>query len=382
MTAAGDAAGPAPTLPYDWIMFRYFETLLPGAVPPPQQARRSGPPAGLLAFYWHFIRQAKPVFAAMFATSFGIALIDTLLPVLIGRLVDAGGGAGPAGRPAAAWPTPARHRPGDPGRPAAGDPARQPGAPLRRDPGRHADGPLAEPLARGAPELAVLPERLRRPHRQPRDADRLRGARNAITAGIRSVWYIFAFGGVSLGHHGRRRLAAGRADAGLVDRRLPVVPVLVRPAHARARPAQRRGPLRADRPHRRQLRQHPHRQAVRPRPDEDAYVAKAIDDHRRRDRRAHAPHHRLHVHARRDERACWWSSTAATGIGLWVTGEVGAGVVAMALPLAWQIANMAGWVSWEIAGIFENIGTVQEGMQTIAVPARARRPRRRAASWR
>jgi ATP-binding cassette subfamily B multidrug efflux pump len=61
-------------------------------------------------------------------------------------------------------------------------------------------------------------------------------------------------------------------------------------------------------------------------------------------------------------------ATAATGIGLWAAGEVSAGVVAMALPLAWQISNMAGWVSWEIAGIFENIGTVQEGMQTIAVP--------------
>ena len=44
---------------------RFLETLLPGAVPPPQQARRTGPPDGLLAFYWHFIRQAKPVFAAM-----------------------------------------------------------------------------------------------------------------------------------------------------------------------------------------------------------------------------------------------------------------------------------------------------------------------------
>jgi ATP-binding cassette subfamily B multidrug efflux pump len=29
---------------------------------------------------------------------------------------------------------------------------------------------------------------------------------------------------------------------------------------------------------------------------------------------------------------------------------------------------VAGWVSWEVTGIFENIGVVQEGMQTIAVP--------------
>jgi ATP-binding cassette subfamily B multidrug efflux pump len=43
-------------------------------------------------------------------------------------------------------------------------------------------------------------------------------------------------------------------------------------------------------------------------------------------------------------------------------------VVATALPLAWQTANAAGWVSWEVTAIFENIGVVQEGMQSIAVP--------------
>ena len=60
--------------------------------------------------------------------------------------------------------------------------------------------------------------------------------------------------------------------------------------------------------------------------------------------------------------------TAAIGITLWGQGRVGAGIVATALPLAWQIANVAGWVSWEVTGIFENIGVVQEGMETIAVP--------------
>jgi ATP-binding cassette subfamily B multidrug efflux pump len=62
------------------------------------------------------------------------------------------------------------------------------------------------------------------------------------------------------------------------------------------------------------------------------------------------------------------TGTAAIGIWLWAEGTVSAGVVATALPLAWQIANVAGWVSWEVTGIFENIGVVQEGMQAIAVP--------------
>src|SRR5439155_26571555 len=61
-------------------------------------------------------------------------------------------------------------------------------------------------------------------------------------------------------------------------------------------------------------------------------------------------------------------STAAIGIGLWTHGDVSAGVVATALPLAWQMANVAGWVSWEVTAIFENVGVVQEGMQSIAVP--------------
>ncbi len=42
--------------------------------------------------------------------------------------------------------------------------------------------------------------------------------------------------------------------------------------------------------------------------------------------------------------------------------------MATAVPLAWQIANMAGWVSWEVSGIFENVGVMQEGMDSIARP--------------
>jgi ATP-binding cassette subfamily B multidrug efflux pump len=60
--------------------------------------------------------------------------------------------------------------------------------------------------------------------------------------------------------------------------------------------------------------------------------------------------------------------TAGVGLWLWSHGVVNAGVVATALPLAWQTTNAAGWVSWEVSSIFENVGVVQEGMQSIAVP--------------
>jgi ATP-binding cassette subfamily B multidrug efflux pump len=62
------------------------------------------------------------------------------------------------------------------------------------------------------------------------------------------------------------------------------------------------------------------------------------------------------------------TATAVTGVLLWASGAASTAVVATAIPLAWQITNVAGWVSWEVTGIFENVGVVQEGMETIAVP--------------
>jgi ATP-binding cassette subfamily B multidrug efflux pump len=101
--------------------------------------------------------------------------------------------------------------------------------------------------------------------------------------------------------------------------------------------------------------------------DEDAYVREVIDEHQN----AIGAHMRLisqFMFALSAMNAALLTGTAAIGIWLWAEGIVSAGVVATALPLAWQIANVAGWVSWEVTGIFENIGVVQEGMQTIAVP--------------
>src|SRR6185295_19001413 len=101
--------------------------------------------------------------------------------------------------------------------------------------------------------------------------------------------------------------------------------------------------------------------------DEDAYVREVIDEHQN----AMGAHMRLisqFMAVLAIMNAALLTGTAAVGIWLWADGAVSAGVVATALPLAWQIANVAGWVSWEVTGIFENIGVVQEGMLTIAVP--------------
>jgi ATP-binding cassette subfamily B multidrug efflux pump len=60
-------------------------------------------------------------------------------------------------------------------------------------------------------------------------------------------------------------------------------------------------------------------------------------------------------------------STASVALWQWSAGRITVGTVAMALPLAWQIANIAGWVARSITSVFENIGMVQDGMRSIDV---------------
>jgi ATP-binding cassette, subfamily B, multidrug efflux pump len=59
-----------------------------------------------------------------------------------------------------------------------------------------------------------------------------------------------------------------------------------------------------------------------------------------------------------------------TGLAIhgWYVASVSLGAIAVAIALVMRIRAMSEWVLWEIAGLFENIGTVQDGMNTIALP--------------
>jgi ATP-binding cassette subfamily B multidrug efflux pump len=59
---------------------------------------------------------------------------------------------------------------------------------------------------------------------------------------------------------------------------------------------------------------------------------------------------------------------AATGlaISLWSVDVVTIGAIAVVMGLVMRIVAMSGWILWVVAGIFENMGTVQEGMETIS----------------
>ena len=57
-----------------------------------------------------------------------------------------------------------------------------------------------------------------------------------------------------------------------------------------------------------------------------------------------------------------------TGLWLWSTGEIGAGAVAAAVALIMRMNNMSHWIMWEMSALFENIGTVRDGINSISLP--------------
>lgn len=61
-------------------------------------------------------------------------------------------------------------------------------------------------------------------------------------------------------------------------------------------------------------------------------------------------------------------STAALSIWLWSRGLTGAGAVAAAMGLVMRLYGMSQWVMWEVSGLFENVGTVHDGMATLSKP--------------
>jgi len=63
---------------------------------------------------------------------------------------------------------------------------------------------------------------------------------------------------------------------------------------------------------------------------------------------------------------CLMVSATALAVWLWSEGLVSIGAIAAVTGLVLRIIGMSGWILWVVAGIFENIGVVQEGMETIS----------------
>ncbi len=341
-------------------MFAFFESRIrPTALP------GSAPPQGLIAFYWHFVRQSRHLFGAMFVTGLVVAMIDTLIPVFIGKLVRLM--ESPDRAAALAQSLPALIAMAllvMLGRPLA----------LLMDSlvRNNAVVPGVTSLIRWQSHWHVV--RQSWPFFQNDFAGRIanrvmqtsNAVRESVVSCIRAVWYIVVYGLSAL-------VLMAIADWRLA---LPTVlwfagyMIFLRYFVPKMRDLAKTSSELRSQVMGRVVDSYTNILTVklfaRAR-DEDAYVREVIDEHAG----AIAAHMRLitqFMTTLSALNAALLVGTAGIGITLWGQGLIDAGTVATALPLAWSISNVAGFVSWEVTGIFENVGVVQEGMQTIAVP--------------
>jgi len=342
-------------------MFSLFERLLK-PTDPPEQAE---PPPGFTAFFWHFARQAKGLFAALFAAGLVVALLDSTIPVFMGRIVTLITASPPDELFAKFWP--------------------------------HLFGMalvllVARPIALTAQNLianqaisANVSNRIRWQNhwyvvRQSwaffqndfagRIANRVMqtgpAIRETLVALLTSVWYILVYGTSAF-------ILLASADPVLA---LPIalwflgyllmLRVLVPSMRDRSKDVSEGRSLLTGRIVDSYTNILTVKLFARAR-EEDAYVRDAIDHHTKlfyRSLRLNT----LFGFCLSSLNATMVTGTGALALVLWTQGKVEVGTVAMALPLAWQIVNIAGWVAWQITSIFENVGVIQEGMMTIARP--------------
>ena len=60
------------------------------------------------------------------------------------------------------------------------------------------------------------------------------------------------------------------------------------------------------------------------------------------------------------------ASTAGVTLWLWMQGDVGVGAVAAATAMALRLNGISHWIMWEMAALFEHMGTVQDGINTLS----------------
>ncbi|MDH3901890.1 MAG: ABC transporter ATP-binding protein/permease [Xanthomonadales bacterium] len=59
---------------------------------------------------------------------------------------------------------------------------------------------------------------------------------------------------------------------------------------------------------------------------------------------------------------------AAVSIWLWTNSAISVGAIAVAVSLSLRLNGMSQWIMWEVSALFENIGTVADGMNTLSRP--------------
>ncbi len=353
-----DPARPARNSP---PMFRWFETILtPTAPPPPGQ-----PPDSLAAFYWHFVRQSRALVVALFAVGTLTALLDSLIPAFLGRVVALT----TRYQPTELWTQAGWQLVGM----AAVLLVVRPGGMLLRNlVTNQAITPGLTNLVRWQSHWHVVRQSWTffQNDFAGRVANRVMqvgpALRESVVATTNAVWYIVIYGGSAM-------LLMGHADSWLA---IPMAlwfvayAVLLRWFVPLARNRSRRNSEARSLVTGGVVDSYTNILTVKlfaRASDEDAYVSGLVDDqtviYKSSTRLLTAWALMLQV-----TNACMVVGTAGLSIWLWREGRVGVDVVAMALPLAWQVNNIAGWVSDSVTSIFENVGVVQDSMRSIAGP--------------
>ena len=62
------------------------------------------------------------------------------------------------------------------------------------------------------------------------------------------------------------------------------------------------------------------------------------------------------------------AGSAGVAMWLWMQEQVGVGAVAATTAMALRLNGISHWIMWEFASLFEHIGTVQDGIDTLARP--------------
>ena len=345
----------------DMSLFRLFERLLePTALPP-----EAPPPTSLAAFYWHYARQAGRLVVALFVAGFVVALLDTTIPIFIGRVVTLVSTHAPAALLHDAAPQLL-------GMAAVLLLLRPTALLVQAMITNQAIAPGLTNLIRWQSHWHVV--RQSWTYFQNDFAGRIANRvmqtgpslRESVVAGTNAVWYILVYGGSAIA------LMASN-DVRLA---IPVLlwfagyAMLLRGFVPRMRDRSRRMSEVRSALTGRVVDSYTNILTVKlfARPtDEDAFVRATVDEHtlafRRQLRLITAFSITLTA-----LNASMVVSTGAVAIWLWTEGRIAVGTVAMVLPLTWQISNIAGWVAQNVTAIFENVGTVQDGMRSIAVP--------------
>ena len=342
-------------------VFRFFESLIQPTALPPQ----GPPPAGLAAFYWYYARQARGLVAALFVAGFIVALIDTTIPVFVGRVITLVSSHEPGSLLRDSWP------------PLLGMAfvllvARPLAMLLQNMLTNQAIIPGFSNLIRWQSHWHVVRQSWSffQNDFAGRIAQRVMqtgpSLRESVVSATTAVWYILVYGG------GAITLLASN-DARLA---IPVLlwfagyAALLRWFVPRLRTRSRRMSETRSALTGRVVDSYTNILTVklfaRPR-DEDEFVREAMDD------LTEAFRQQLRLTTMLGLCLAVLNATMVVGTGalaiwLWNDGRIAVGTVAMALPLTWHIAAIAGWVAQNVTTIFENIGVVQEGMRSIAVP--------------